>query len=667
MAGRDQGPPYTKRSRQYDFEEYQPKRRIGQKPLNHFCSLINELEQRMTRNKYDFHCVQPHPYHSKDMVPAVSGSAIESVAPKWVHTVYNIDPQSRAAGEKQRRPMFTCLKWTPEGRRLISGNSRGEFTLWHGASLASEMRAQGHEDSRLTSVGWIQQWEYLVSCDDKGKVRYWAPNMNCLKAFDAAREQRIRELSLSPSGAKFAVGSEDGVIRIWDTKTSTQERELQGHGSDVTTCHWHPGQALLASGGSDKAVILWDPRSGDRISSMLGHTNTVTRVRWNPAGQDYWLLTASKDTTIKLFDIRKQRELHAFAGHRQGICAVDWHPVHQTLFASGGMDGILAYWIVGEGKVEARVGDADRRDVTRWVAAVHKSHGELRNPNPVVDVAWHPLGHLCATASWESKFWTHNKPGEAEEVRGADSTVLLPDFAQEAVERGSRGGPIYHQDLPGGPQLSGPNPSFYRNFRPMSMNFGGKGSPGPPPPNGPPTKGVFGGPPPLDPGKGGEPRQPGKGKGWEFDPTKGGKGMWFQVPIPSGPPGPKGGRITRPFFDGKGGRADGGVPPAAGPPADGKGGMPLLRDLQMAPPMPPPGMPPPYAAQPPPLPGPPRSPPPLSVPPPGGPPLGPPPPEMIPPPPAPGPPPPAAASLPPVEPAGLPSGEEKEGDTIMEF
>ena len=30
------------------------------------------------------------------------------------------------------------VQWTPEGRRLVTGASSGEFTLWHGLTFAFE-------------------------------------------------------------------------------------------------------------------------------------------------------------------------------------------------------------------------------------------------------------------------------------------------------------------------------------------------------------------------------------------------------------------------------------------------------------------------------------------------------------------------------------------------
>lgn len=43
----------------------------------------------------------------------------------------------KTATNKVRCPVF-CLAWTPEGRRLITGTSSGEFTLWNGLTFNFE-------------------------------------------------------------------------------------------------------------------------------------------------------------------------------------------------------------------------------------------------------------------------------------------------------------------------------------------------------------------------------------------------------------------------------------------------------------------------------------------------------------------------------------------------
>ena len=208
------------KGRQYDTAEYQPKRRVGQKPLDPYCALINETLARVYRERGDPVTIQPHAYHSKDVFPAYSMRQypISSAAPKWVHTIYF--KNGKNAMGRAVRPSFSAMCFTPDGRRLVTGNSEGEFTLWHGTSLASEMRTAGHEDARVNCAIYCENADLLLSSDDKGRVKYWGSNMNNLEIVDVANTG-IREVTASPSSAKFAAGSLEGLVRLYDTNTAT--------------------------------------------------------------------------------------------------------------------------------------------------------------------------------------------------------------------------------------------------------------------------------------------------------------------------------------------------------------------------------------------------------------------------------------------------------------
>lgn len=59
--------------------------------------------------------------------PSYMDNPTNAVTTKFVKTATN----------KMRCPIFT-LAWTPEGRRLVTGASSGEFTLWNGLTFNFE-------------------------------------------------------------------------------------------------------------------------------------------------------------------------------------------------------------------------------------------------------------------------------------------------------------------------------------------------------------------------------------------------------------------------------------------------------------------------------------------------------------------------------------------------
>ncbi|KHJ48795.1 WD domain, G-beta repeat protein [Trichuris suis] len=282
--------------------------------------------------------------------------------------------------------------WTPEGRRLITGGSSGEFTLWNGTAFNFETILQAH-DSAVRAMIWSNNQQWMVTSDQDGYVKYWQANMNNVAMFQAHREA-VRALSFAPSDLKFATGGDDSTSRIWDFKTLTEERVLRGHGSDVRAVDWHPSKGLLVTGSRDsqQPVKLWDPRTEACIRTLHFHKSGVTTVDFNANGN--WLLTGSRDHLIKLIDIRSMDEIFTFKGHMKDVTSVAWHPIQEKVFVSGGADGSLIYW------------DTLSDHELTLIEGAHEQ--------AIWALDWHPLGHILASGSNDNntKFWTRNKPGD---------------------------------------------------------------------------------------------------------------------------------------------------------------------------------------------------------------------------------------------------------------
>lgn len=50
-------------------------------------------------------------------------------------------------------------------------------------------------------------------------------------------------------------------------------------------------------------------------------------------------------SATQVWDLRALRELRTYRGHTKDVLCAAWHPVHEELFASGGYDGSLLYWL----------------------------------------------------------------------------------------------------------------------------------------------------------------------------------------------------------------------------------------------------------------------------------------------------------------------------------
>ena len=221
--------------------------------------------------------------------------------------------------------------------------------------------------------------------------------------------------SFSPTDNKFTSCSDDRTVRIFDFTTCTEESVLQGHGSDVKCVDWHPFKALIVSGSKDsqQPIILWDPRTTRKITTLHAHKNTCTDLKWNQFNGN-WLISSSRDHLCKLFDIRNlKEEVQSFRGHKKDACTISWHPIYEKMFASGGADGSIFFWLCGADKELGSMEDAHEGMV--W------------------DLSWHPLGHMLVSGSNDrsTRFWTRNRPGDT--IVDKTDEASMPNRASERV------------------------------------------------------------------------------------------------------------------------------------------------------------------------------------------------------------------------------------------
>lgn len=202
--------------------------------------------------------IHPSPSDLVGVLPSAAHRLNPSVAicDHYVHTSIN----------KERSPT-RVVKWTPDARRLLTGNDKGQFTLWNGASFNYESITQVHDDS-IRFFQYSHNGQALVSADKGGVIKYFTPHLTNIHYFQGHREA-CHGVSWSPDDNKFVTGGDDGLVKVWNYHdTKKEERVLSGHGWDVRCVDWHPTKGLIVSGSKDMLVKFWDPRTGKDISTL---------------------------------------------------------------------------------------------------------------------------------------------------------------------------------------------------------------------------------------------------------------------------------------------------------------------------------------------------------------------------------------------------------------
>jgi U3 small nucleolar RNA-associated protein 12 len=165
----------------------------------------------------------------------------------------------------------------------------------------------------------------------------------------------------------YAVGYEDGSIRLWDSKIAAVVVSFNGHRSAITTISFDKSGVRLASGSKDTDVIIWDLVAEVGQFKLRGHKDQITGLKFlQPEAQDKatedgdndlalagelgdgegFLLTTGKDALIKLWDLTSQHCIETHVAQTNGECWSLGVSPDCSGCITGGNDGELNVWSI---------------------------------------------------------------------------------------------------------------------------------------------------------------------------------------------------------------------------------------------------------------------------------------------------------------------------------
>ncbi|KAI1859723.1 hypothetical protein JX265_010172 [Neoarthrinium moseri] len=162
----------------------------------------------------------------------------------------------------------------------------------------------------------------------------------------------------------FAVGYEDGSIRLWDSKIATTIVNFNGHKSAITLLAFDKSGVRLASGSKDTDVIIWDLVAEVGQFKLRGHKDQITGLKFvepqpevteedgeqtmtidgPTATSEGFLLTTGKDALIKLWDLSSRHCIETHIAQTNGECwALGLSPDFSGCITAGN-SGELKVW-----------------------------------------------------------------------------------------------------------------------------------------------------------------------------------------------------------------------------------------------------------------------------------------------------------------------------------
>jgi serine/threonine protein kinase len=259
------------------------------------------------------------------------------------------------AGERLRleghEGAVTCLTFSPDGRRLLTGGADRSVRLWD-LERSLELRClPGHRD-HVCSVGFSPDGRRALSSATDKSVRLWDLEAGLqLRSFDR-RTNRV--VAFAPDGRRAASGSlYDGMVRLWEVDTGRELASFRGHTDWVVAVAFAAEGRYLLSGSMDRTLKVWDLER-DRATPLRSVTLTGDRsacVAFSPDGRR--ALTGGADKTLRLWNLSDGQELARLTGNADTILAVAF-AADDRFAVSGGLDKSVRVWDLVRGREEGR-------------------------------------------------------------------------------------------------------------------------------------------------------------------------------------------------------------------------------------------------------------------------------------------------------------------------
>uniref|UniRef100_A0A6B2KWF4 NACHT domain-containing protein n=1 Tax=Arcella intermedia TaxID=1963864 RepID=A0A6B2KWF4_9EUKA len=210
--------------------------------------------------------------------------------------------------------------FSPDGTMIGSGGYDKLFILWDSATGLVKHQLEGFKGT-VTGCSFhpTDSQRVAVACRDK-MVRIY--NIPALVASFEAHEKALLGCEYSPDGTLLATCSEDHKVKVWNTDSTGQWKELKvltGHEKTVNSVSWSPDGTRLVSASEDRKVIVWEftPSSFLIRHRLTGHKDIATCASFDPTGTR--IISGSNDNLIIIWDVESGLPVSTLVGHTGSV------------------------------------------------------------------------------------------------------------------------------------------------------------------------------------------------------------------------------------------------------------------------------------------------------------------------------------------------------------